>query len=630
MSRLLLLLASLFFAAPVLAASTATPKDLKDLYYGEALYYAYQEDWFAAIARLDSELWQYRGLDEPKLDSLFAHADQAEFAVGDFELAYRMHQRAGRAISAVIEGKVEEPVRNEALFRLARIYFQKDQPENARLAVERIHGTVPAKIQGELAFLRAQIELAGGRNPEAVRTLKELQDEKSLEGFSSYNLGIAQMLSGNEEDGRATLDRTGQLGGSTLPATLAIKDKANLVLGYKLLEEKKNENAKLVLDRVRLTGPFSNRALLGSGWADAAAGNFERALVPWSLLASREITDPAVQEALLAVPYAYGKLNVHGRAALLYGNALEAFGREIDKLSASIKSIRAGNFLRALVQDEVKQDANWVVRLREVPESPETYYLLDLLASHDFQESFKNYFDLQELQGKLLAWQNALDAYEDLIAYRRAYYQPLLPEIDKEFRRLDSQMRLRLEQRKQIEERLQSMLVAPRPDYLATAEERISSAELTRLEAALRDGNGEVDPVMEERIKRLRGVLAWRIATEYDQRFTDAHQNLRTLDPVLEQLKRQYTAFVRTRQAATQSYEGYDGTIRQQRLQIQAALEQTQVLMARQGKMLEVMAENELSKRRDRLDEFSVKARFALADSYDRASKSQSRKGIEP
>jgi len=41
------------------------------------------------------------------------------------------------------------------------------------------------------------------------------------------------------------------------------------------------------------------------------------------------------------------------------------------------------------------------------------------------------------------------------------------------------------------------------------------------------------------------------------------------------------------------------------------------------------MAVNELSKRRDRLDEFQVKARFALADSYDRASKAQLRKGAE-
>ena len=628
MSRLLLLLASLLFAAPVLAAGTATPKDLKDLYFGEALYSAYQEDWFEAIARLDSELWQYRGLDEPELDSLYDHVDQAEFAVGDFELAYRMHNRAGRAITAVIEGNVEDAVRNEALFRLARIYFQKDQPENAQLAIERIRGTVPARIRDDLAFLRAQIALAAGRNGEAVHLLQELQGEKSLEGFSSYNLGIAQLRNGNEKDGRASLDRTGQLS-SALPATLAIKDKSNLVLGYKLLEEQKAEGAKLVLDRVRLEGPFSNRALLGSGWADAAGGNFEKALVPWSLLASREVTDPAVQEALLAVPYAYGKLNVHGRAALLYGSALESFGGEIDKLSASIQSIRGGNFLRALVREELKQDANWVVKLRELPETPETYYLLDLLASHDFQESFKNYFDLEELEKKLTAWQGALAAYEDLIQYRRAYYQPLLPVIDQEFRRLDSQMRLRLEQRNQIEQRLLKMLVAPRPDYLATAEERISSAVLAQLEQALGAGGAAAAPELGERIKRLRGVLAYNLATEYDQRFTEAHMNLRALDPDLDLLKRQYTAFVRTRQAATQSYEGYDETIRQQRRQIQAALEQTKVLMARQGEMLEIMAVNELSKRRDRLEEFSIKARFAMADSYDRASKTQLQKGGE-
>jgi hypothetical protein len=628
MNRLIILLASLLFVTPVLAASTAAPEDLKDLYFGEALYYAYQEDWFEAIARLDSELWQYRGLDEPELDSLYSHVGQAEFSVGDFELAYRMHYRAGRAITAVIEGNVEDAVRNEAIFRLARIYFQKDQPENAQLAVHRIRGVVPAKIRDDLAFLRAHIALANGRNAEAVRILKELQSEKSLEGFSSYNLGIALLRNANEQDGRKALDRTGQLV-SALPATLAIKDKSNLVLGYKLLEEQKHEGAKLVLDRVRLNGPFSNRALLGSGWADASAGNFERALVPWSILAEREVTDPAVQEALLALPFAYGKLNVHGRAALLYGSALAAFGGEIDKLSASIKSIREGNFLRALVREELKQDANWVVKLRELPETPETYYLLDLMASHDFQESFKNYFDLEELLKKLSAWQGALDAYEDLIQYRRAYYQPLLPEIDREFRRLDSQMRLRLEQRERIEQRLQSMLVAPRPDYLATAGERICSEELTSLEQKLNAGGSKVAPEVNDRIKRLRGVLAWNIATEYDQRFTDAHLHLRALNQEVDLLNQQYTAFVRTRQAATQSYEGYDETIRQQRQLIQAAREETQMLMARQGSMLEIMAVNELSKRRDRLDEYQVKARFALADSYDRASKTQLQKGVE-
>jgi hypothetical protein len=186
-------------------------------------------------------------------------------------------------------------------------------------------------------------------------------------------------------------------------------------------------------------------------------------------------------------------------------------------------------------------------------------------------------------------------------------------------------MRLRLEQQDRIEQRLQAMLVAPRPDYLATAGERIISEQLAHLEQIAR--SAVVAPEIGDRIRRLRGVLDWNIHTEYDQRFTDAHKNLRELNREVDVLNRQYTAFVRTRQAATQSYEGYDEVIRNQRKRILVAREKVRELMARQGQMLEIMAVNELSKRRDRLDEFQVKARFALADSYDRASKAQLRKG---
>jgi hypothetical protein len=627
MRRLLVLLTILIFAVSSALAGPSAPKDLKDLYFGEALYYAFQGDWFDAIARIDTELMQHYRIDEPERDTLYYHIDQAEFDVGDFELAYRMHQRAGRAITAVIEGNVEEQVRNEAIFRLARIYFQKDQPVNALYAAERISGVVPPKIRDDLAFLRAQIFMANGRFAEAANILRDLQDAKNLEGFSTYNLGIALLKEGQELEGRQYLDRTGQIK-SNDALTLAIKDKSNLVLGSKLLEEKNFEDAKEVLDRVRLIGPFSNRALLGSGWADAFQGRFERALVPWSTLVTREVTDASVQEAMLAVPYAYGKLDVYSKAAVMYGSALEKFSTEIDKLGASIKSIREGHFLRALVREELKQDANWVVKLRELPQTPETYYLLELMASHDFQESLKNYLDLEELRKKLDSWEGDLDAFEEIIENRRAYYRPLLPVIDREFRRLDSQMRLRLEQRDRIEQRLKAMLVVPRPDYLASFKERISSEQIALLERKLATVGTVVPIGVEARIKRLRGVLHWNIYTDYDRRFTEAYKHLRDLNLEVDHLKKQYNAFVRTRQASTQSYEGYDNVIRRQRFLIQKAREKVGELMARQGHMLETMAVNELTTRRERLTEFQIKARFAMADSYDRATRDQTQEKV--
>jgi hypothetical protein len=378
-----------------------------------------------------------------------------------------------------------------------------------------------------------------------------------------------------------------------------------------------------VLDRVRLNGPFSNRALLGSGWADAFQGRFERALVPWSVLVTREVTDASVQEAMLAVPYAYGKLNVHSKAALMYGGALEKFGTEVDKLGASIKSIREGYFLRALTREELKQDDNWVVKLRKLPQAPETYYLLELMASHDFQESLKNYLDLEELRKKLEAWEGDLDAFEEIIEQRRAYYQPRLPAIDGEFRRLDSRMRLRLEQRNRIEQRLKAMLVVPRPDYLATAKERIISEQIAQLEQKLTADDTAMPGSINARIKRLRGVLVWNIYTEYDRRFTEAYKHLQDLNQEVDRLKRQYAAFVRTRQAATQSYQGYDDVIRRQRFLIREAREEVGELMARQGHMLETMAVNELTRRRERLSEVQIKARFGMAESYDRATRAQ-------
>jgi hypothetical protein len=319
---------------------------------------------------------------------------------------------------------------------------------------------------------------------------------------------------------------------------------------------------------------------------------------------------------------------VHSKAALLYGSALEKFNTEIDKLSASIKSIREGHFLKALVREELKQDANWVVRLRELPQTPETYYLLELMASHDFQESLKNYLDLEALRKKLSSWQTDLDAFEEIIERRRSYYEPLLPGIDRHFRRLDSQLRLRLEQRDRIEKRLQAMLVMPRPDYLATSAERIISEQIAQLEQQVRTGGAAASDQITARIRRLRGVLHWNIYTDYDRRFTEAHQHLRQLNREVEQAQKQYAAFVRTRQAATQSYKGYDAGIRRLRSRIREAAATVAELMARQGHLLEIMAVSELTRRRERLTEFQIKARFAMADSYDRAVRDQTQERL--
>src|SRR5215471_1876045 len=236
-----------------LAALPLTGGDLRDLFFGEALYHAYQGQYFDALQRLDTELAQYRGLDQPELDTLHYHINNAEFSVGDFELNYRMHQRAGRAIKAVLEGAVDEAVRNEAAFRLARIHFQKGQLDDAQNALGRIHGVVPLEIRDDLEFLRANIDMATGRPGDAVKVLQQVHSDESLAGFIAYNLGVALFQDGRAKEAIEQLDKAGRLQTAD-GAGLAIRDKTNLVLGSLLFESGDFDRAKDSLDRVRLEG----------------------------------------------------------------------------------------------------------------------------------------------------------------------------------------------------------------------------------------------------------------------------------------------------------------------------------------------------------------------------------------
>ena len=594
------------------------------MYFGEALYYAHQSDYFSALERLDSEVMQHGELDEPELGALQYHINDAEFSLGDFELRYRMHHRAGRAIKAVLEGAVDERVRNDAAYRLARIHFQKNQVDDAMRALNRIDGEVPKPIRDDVEFLRANIYLAQDKPEDSMKVFEKLQDSDSYGGFAAYNLGIAYLQDGQRSLALEQLDRAGQITTDD-PAELAIRDKSNLVAGTIYLENGEQERALPYLNRVRLDGPFSNQALLSAGWASMATEQFDRAVVPWSMLAEREVTDRATQEAMLALPYAYGKLDIHGRAAVYYGRALDAFGAEVDKLNKSIDSIREGKFLEALVREEIRKSEDWVIRLRSLPETPETYYMMELLASHDFQTGLQNYLDLADLRRKLLAWEASFDSFDEMVAIRHEHYEPLLPDVDIYFRELDSRLRLRSEQHKMLVKRRDDLLTTPRPEFLATPEEQAILGRIEYIESQMANADIAFSDSFAARLKRLKGRLTWTLETEYHARLTEFDRNLRSLDQAMAVAQAEYDQYVRSRQAATHSYVGYDTPIKRLRTKARESVAKVELLMARQGRLLEVVAIEELMARRSHLENYGDKARFALADSYDRATQAQAK-----
>ncbi len=178
------------------------------------------------------------------------------------------------------------------------------------------------------------------------------------------------------------------------------------------------------------SGPYSDKALLGTGWADAALGDYRRALTPWLELRERNLLDAAVQESYLAVPYAFGKLNANAQAADYYEKALESFDAEDARLDQAIQRIHDGKMLDAIVEKEQGQRYGWFWQLERLPDAPESRYLYAVLAGHDFQEGLKNYRDLVYLGHTLDHWSESMEALGDMIDTRERAYAERLPRAD--------------------------------------------------------------------------------------------------------------------------------------------------------------------------------------------------------
>src|SRR6201999_4522534 len=160
---------------------------------------------------------------------------------------------------------------------------------------------------------------------------------------------------------------------------MALRDKANLALGFAYLQAQRPADARPVLARVRLEGPYSSKALLGVGWADAGLGDFKRALVPWMALRKRSMLDSAVQESFLTIPYAYVQLSAFGQAADFYNLAIQSFDDELKQIDESIEGIRSGKLLDRLLSDDKKDTLTWYWQLSNLPNAPESRYLYALL-----------------------------------------------------------------------------------------------------------------------------------------------------------------------------------------------------------------------------------------------------------
>ena len=590
------------------------PVKVQDLYYGDVLFYFYQDDYFEALTRLTAA--QLKG-------RVPHHAEDAELLLGGLYLSVGQHREAGQIFSEVLNRKNVPPaVRDRARFFLGKVWYQRGYLDKAAstLAEAGKAGLTP-EMEAERRMLLAQSLLYLGRYPEAIQVLENWKGPFTWQAYAQFNLGVALVRSGRLDDGARLLDAVGQLERSNRELD-ALRDKANLALGYALLQGNRAAQAKPVLERVRLQGPLSTKALLGVGWASSASGDYREALVPWLELHGRNLLDSAVQESYLAVPYAYAKLGANRQSADAYEAAIREFSHETDRLEESIESIRKGGLIETIVKNESTSEQGWFWQLSALPDAPESRYLYHLLARNEFQEGLKNFRMMRYMERNLEAWATSVEAFDDMLATRRERYSQKLPEVLARLQGVDLEELQR--QRTDFESQVASAESTGDRAALGTPRERAVWAQVEQMEGVL--ASAGADPDLEEAREKLRlikGVIYWQMDDGFKARAWAARKSLREVAQALRETEKRWSLVQEAKTAVPDRNGEFGARIDALRPRIAAARERLTGLENAESRYLADIAINELESQKERISTYMLQARYALATIYDRAAAEQ-------
>jgi hypothetical protein len=429
---------------------------------------------------------------------------------------------------------------------------------------------------------------------------------------------VALVRAGRLPEAAPILTAVGTLNAAT-DEMLNLRDKANLALGYAYLQANQSAQARVPLERVRLSGPYSSRALLGDGYAHAEMGEYQAALTPWLELRQRSLLDAAVQESYLAVPYAFGKLNADAQSAEYYETALKSFADESENLDAAIAKLGGGHMLDDLLGEDKDARYGWFWQLKALPDVPQSRYLYTVLADNDFQEGLKNYRDLAFLQGTLRKWDQSMEAFAAMTETRTRAYAERLPRTDA-LLQSDAPSRLRAA-RAEVGSRLDAVETADNVAALGTPTERSQWARLAGLEeqVATLPPSPERDEAR-DKLRLIKGALYWQLDAKFKARSYDEHRSLHELDAALEELQNRWVRVQQARATVPSDTSEFAARIAALAERVHGMREGLAAAASEQDQYLESVAVAQLREQQQRLADYAIQARFALAGIYDRAA----------
>ncbi|MBV1880846.1 MAG: tetratricopeptide repeat protein [Pseudomonadales bacterium] len=585
------------------------PHYVKDIAYGEILYDYYQQRYFSSITR--TLVAQEHG-------TLTKHKDHAELLLGSLYVSYGLIDEAESIFNRLIDRTTEKESRDQAWFYLAALHYQRGNYDRTNHILNQQLKNLSRNLENERKILNAILLMRDKNFSQAVKELSAIPRTSRLNIYAKYNMAVAFASLGKGVKSTKLFDAILELPREDVEIS-ALKDKSALALGINFLRQDKFDSAILTLNDIRLDSPFANPALFALGWAHLSKENYEKALTPWSELKQRDSIDRSVQEVYLHIPFVYEQLGALKTALDGYIEAKSIFNSEQIRIKKAIEVVNTDTWV-----DGLSPPLDYSIDpMSNLPNfKPEkklaSYYLYQFFASHRFNESYRNYRELQRLSLLIQRWQQNMPVFTDMLQLNQNRLAALTPHA-KEVINQSIQSRLELTQNLNK--------LSPIQHAALSGNNIAATASLNELEtkyrlddvAALLQKHKDSTFFEKEKVQLnfLRGIWRWDISENSGERYWNIQKQTNAIQQQRQTLDERIKNLTLAHDNAEKRFAGFKGRFMVLNESLDSTLARVQLSLHKHQSYMQSIASEILEEQIDELEQLKSETLLSIAHLHD-------------
>lgn len=555
--------------APINAQQVSQPNSVQlQKAYQQVLYEYYQGNFALALTQLAILQQKFPTGLRHIPDSLSANQVEPELLKGGISLAYGLDNQAAEIFLRLLKNNTAADVTAYSWLLLGKTYYQKRQFEDAAKAFQQITQEDAAEyfeVSTRDNWLYMQSQLHGFLLDQEssitnIQWLQRLSDNSIYRHYVEYNQALALLQKGDNEQAISRLSTLAKSDKSLVRSWMgwaepifsadeeqnieaerdAIRDRANLTLGYTLLQNDAPHDAFRVFENIRTEGLDAQAALLGYGWAAAKKNDIQIALAIWQRLIEMPQNSEYTLEAYLASAYAYENAFAPRQSVQVLQLGIERFERALEGLEQAIQQVNQRQFILDLLPNMkmLLGESNDVsLVLEDKGQQFNTVELFNSIAvSSEFRAGVLALAENRDIQQQLLGWQQRMQHYHLMLDERQAERTKRAKHILQN-RTLEQLTELQTQRDKlarvvaTVKEQQdgQVLMNQQSQQWLARVQRAEKSLE-TIAKLKKQRGQAPLSENYRKRVNRVAGRLLWQASEAYSANQWQAQKALNQLD----------------------------------------------------------------------------------------------------